>query len=154
MLKSQRKPLVAPNTLVGDALALATKSPQILLCRLRRSLPNKANTKSKFNDWLSRPQSLKRKLSSRRRTLSRISLACTHGRRHNQTPKGFRRNAKYSRIHSVTPPYFVSFHTSLYRVSKGNGGIDFVKPVMIESLLINLGLFREKLATKPALLAV
>jgi hypothetical protein len=135
-----------PITLVADALA--TKSPQALLRPLRFRLTSIAATKGNLRDWSSTPQYLKVKMSSLRTTLSRISLACTRGRRHEQTPKGFRRNVRYSRIHSVIPPYSVSFHNSVF--SNGSSGIDFVKPVVIESLIINLG----KLALKPTLLAV
>ena len=164
-MRSQREPLVDPNTLAANALAtkipqptlaadalatksdpitlvadaLATRSPQALLCPLRLRLTSILATNGNLRKWSSTLQSLKMKLSSRRTTLSRISLACTRGRRYEQTPKGFRRNVRYSRIHSVTLPYSVSSHNSVYKLSNGSSDINFVKPVMIKSQLINLG---------------
>jgi hypothetical protein len=158
-LATKRDPLTAdalatksdPITLAEQVVdALATMSPQVLLRQLRLRVTSLATTKSNLRNWSSTLRSMKMKLSWRQTTLSRTSLACTRGRQHEQTPKGFRRNVRYSRIHSVTPPYSVSFHSSVYRLYNGSSGIAIVKPVMMESLLINLG----KLAFKPKLLEV
>jgi hypothetical protein len=50
----------------------------------------------------------------------------------------------------VTPPSFVYFRSSVYRLSNGSSGIGYVGPVMMKSLLIHLG----KLAFKHTLLEV